>query len=121
SRQVYGYATAYKLTGKRHYLDLARHGVDFILGRRSQAGSGAKGHLRYTSEREVYWVQKLDKSGYLPKGEEDQPVVINEQSYGLTGLIAYYEAVRDDASAPRSEKEEILDVLRRGHAFVTKH
>jgi mannose/cellobiose epimerase-like protein (N-acyl-D-glucosamine 2-epimerase family) len=120
SRQIYGYSTAYMLTGDRRHLDLARHGVDFVLGREPQDGSSLKGHLRYTSEGEVYWVQRLDKSGYLPEDGKDKPVVaINEQTYGLTGLIAYYEAIRDDAAVPETEKDKILDTIQHGHAFIT--
>jgi len=121
SRQIYGYSTAYMLIGDLRYLELARHGVDFLLGLGPQDGSGLKGHLRYTSEGEVYFVEQLDKSGHLPEDRKDKPVVINEQTYGLTGLIAYYEAIRDDASVPEAEKDNILDTIQRGHAFITRH
>jgi mannobiose 2-epimerase len=102
SRQVYSYSAAYKLTGDEKYLDLAKHGIDFIK----------KHHLRTNENGEVYWVQKVDKKGNPAEGEEQKSLAINEQTYGLTGLIEYYKASNDP---------EVLDIIKKGHQFITNH
>ena len=102
SRQVYSYATTYEMTGDKKYLDLAKHGVDFILDN----------HMRKNEQGEVFWEQRVNRDGSLGEGETDKPLAINEQTYGLTGLIAYYKATKDPA---------ILDVIKSGHEFITNH
>jgi mannose/cellobiose epimerase-like protein (N-acyl-D-glucosamine 2-epimerase family) len=67
-------------------------------------------------------VQLLDKAGRLPEGETDRPVLaINEQTYALTGLIAYYQATQAAGSIPAIERDKIVDIIQRGHAFITNH
>lgn len=102
SRQVYAYAAAYRMTGDLKYLALAKHGVDFIL----------QHHVRTTPDGGVEFLQRVDKKGEPLAGEAEKPLVINEQSYGLTGLIGYYRATKDP---------EILDVIRRGHETLTRN
>ncbi|MEQ8221898.1 MAG: AGE family epimerase/isomerase, partial [Candidatus Eremiobacterota bacterium] len=58
------------------------------------------------------WMQKVDKKGGLAEGEAEKPLAINEQTYGLTGLIAYYKATKDP---------EILEAIKGGHKFLTEH
>ncbi len=102
SRQIYSYAETYMMTGEKKYLDLAKHGVDFIL----------KNHMRKNAEGEVYWVQHVGKDGTPAEGEDSASLVINQQTYGLTGLIAYYKATKDP---------QILEVIKGGHKFLTEH
>lgn len=102
SRQVWAYATAFQMTGDLKYLALAKHGVDFIL----------EHHVRNAPDGGVYFVQRVDKKGEALEGEEAQPLVINQQSYGLTGLLGYYRATKDP---------QILEVIRQGHEYLTRH
>jgi mannobiose 2-epimerase len=120
SRQIYAYSVAYMLTGVRRYLDLATHGVQFVLGPGPYDRSGLNGHFRCTAEKDVYWVEQVDKSGRLSDDEREEPVLlINQQTYALTGLIAYYEATRD-VSTSGVERHAILDIIRRGYTFITR-
>lgn len=102
SRQVWSYAANYMMTGDSKSLELARHGVDFILAH----------HMRTDEQGEVYWMQQVDKKGNLVEGADKAPLMINEQTYGLTGLIEYYKATKDP---------EILDIIQKGHQFITNH
>ncbi|MBI2263548.1 MAG: AGE family epimerase/isomerase [Armatimonadetes bacterium] len=102
SRQVWAYSAAYLMTGDGKYLELAERGVDFIL----------KHHMREAKQDEVYWAQQTDRKGNPTEVADRNPLVINEQTYGLTGLIEYYKATRD---------KKILDVIRKGHEFITNH
>ena len=101
SRQVHAYSAAYRMTGDLRYLQLARHGVDFILAH----------HVQQAPEGGVYFTQRVDRSG-APLDEAGSSLVINEQTYGLTGLIGYYKATRDP---------KVLEVIRQGHEYLTKH
>ncbi|MEQ8186355.1 MAG: AGE family epimerase/isomerase [Candidatus Eremiobacterota bacterium] len=102
SRQIYSYAATYELTGDKKYLDMAKHGVDFVLSH----------HMNKTDNGEVFWTQRVDKKGNIPEGSSEDSLAINEQTYGLTGLIAYYKATKDP---------EILEVIKGGHKFLTEH
>jgi mannose/cellobiose epimerase-like protein (N-acyl-D-glucosamine 2-epimerase family) len=102
SRQVWAYSAAYEMTGDRKYLDLAKHGVDFIL----------RHHMQRHANGEVSWFQRVNRDGSLPEGEVSKPWVINEQTYGLAGLIEYYKVTKDP---------KILDIIRSGHKFITNH
>lgn len=102
SRQVWAYASTYMMTGDEKYLELAKHGVDFILNH----------HMRTDDKGEVYWIQQVDKKGNPTEGAENAPLMINEQTYGLTGLIEYYKASKDP---------KILDIIHKGHEFITNH
>ncbi len=102
SRQVHAYADAFRMTGDLKNLALARHGVDFIL----------QHHVRQAPDGGIYFVQRVDRKGELMEGEADRALVINEQTYGLTGLIGYYRITRDP---------QVLDVIRKGHEYLTKH
>ncbi len=101
SRQVHAYSAAYRMTGDLRYLQLARHGVDFILAH----------HVQQAPEGGVYFTQRVDRSG-APLDQAGSSLVINEQTYGLTGLIGYYKATRDP---------KVLEVIRQGHEYLTKH
>jgi len=103
SRQVHAYADAFRMTGDLKNLALARHGVDFIL----------QHHVRQApDDGGVYFVQRVDRTGELMEGEAEKTLVINEQTYGLTGLVGYYRVTRDP---------QVLDVIRKGHEYLTKH
>jgi mannose/cellobiose epimerase-like protein (N-acyl-D-glucosamine 2-epimerase family) len=112
SRQVYSYAHTYLLTGERQYLDLAKRGVDFMLAH----------HQNRPRPDEIYWTQQVDAPGTpVPEetataGADRRDLVINEQAYGLTGLIAYYRATPDAA-----EKARALEAIRAGHNYLTRH
>jgi mannose/cellobiose epimerase-like protein (N-acyl-D-glucosamine 2-epimerase family) len=90
------------MTGDKKYLDLAKHGVDFELAH----------HMKTNAAGETFWAQKVNRDGSLAEGEAGKPIVINEQTYGLTGLIGYYKASKDP---------KILDVIKSGHKFLTNH
>jgi mannose/cellobiose epimerase-like protein (N-acyl-D-glucosamine 2-epimerase family) len=102
SRQVHAYAAAFRMTGDLKDLALAKHGVDFIL----------QHHVRRAPDGGVYFVQRVDKKGELMEGEAEKPLLINEQTYGLTGLIGYYRITRDP---------QVLEVIQKGHEYLTKH
>jgi len=102
SRQVWSYSANYMMSGDKKSLELAKHGVDFILAH----------HMRTDEQGEVYWMQQVDKKGNLVEGADKAPLMINEQTYGLTGLIEYYKATKDP---------KILDIIHRGHEFITNH
>jgi mannose/cellobiose epimerase-like protein (N-acyl-D-glucosamine 2-epimerase family) len=102
SRQVYSYAETYMMTGEKKYLDLAKHGVDFMV----------KNHMRKNTEGGVYWVEHVKEDGKPAEGEEAANLLINKQTYGLTGLISYYKATKDP---------EILEIIKSGHSFITNH
>ncbi|MCE1248089.1 MAG: AGE family epimerase/isomerase [Firmicutes bacterium] len=102
SRQVWAYAATYEMTGDKTYLDLAKHGVDFELAH----------HMKTNASGETFWMQRVNGDGSLGEGETAKPIVINEQTYGLTGLIGYYKATKDP---------KILEVIKSGHQFLTNH
>ncbi len=102
SRQVWSYAATSMMTGDKKDLELARHGVDFML----------EHHMRTDEKGEVYWIQQVDKKGNPLEGAEAAPLMINEQTYGLTGLIEYYKASKDPG---------ILDIIHKGYDFINAH
>jgi mannobiose 2-epimerase len=102
SRQVWAYSANYMMSGDKKSLELAKHGVDFILAH----------HMRTDEQGEVYWMQQVDKKGNLVEGADKAPLMINEQTYGLTGMIEYYKVTKDP---------KILDIIHRGHEFITNH
>ena len=102
SRQVHAYADAFRMTGDLKDLALARHGVDFIL----------RSHVREAPDGGIYFVQRVDRKGQLLEGEAEKPLVINEQTYGLTGLIGYYRITRDP---------KVLEVIQKGYDYLDQH
>jgi len=54
----------------------------------------------------------VDKKGNPLEGAEAAPLMINEQTYGLTGLIEYYKASKDPG---------ILDIIHKGYDFINAH
>ena len=63
-------------------------------------------------------MQQLDKSGHLPRAGGTGPyVAINEQTYALTGLIAYYEAIRAMSRYPGVRQGSHPDIIRQGYCF----
>lgn len=98
SRQVFAYTAAFNMTGDPHYLALAKHGVDFVLAH----------NVVTTPMGEKHFVEHTDQAGTpIPA-----PLAVNEQTYGMTGLIAYYKVTHDP---------QVLGVLKDTHAYLTKH
>jgi mannose/cellobiose epimerase-like protein (N-acyl-D-glucosamine 2-epimerase family) len=80
SRNAYGLARAYMLTGNSTYLELARNALDWMY--------------EYAWD-ETYggWFQDLNSSGIPTNRYGDKSAFY--QHYALLGIVAYYEATRD--------------------------
>lgn len=78
SREIYGFTRAFQLTGDTHWLDLARHGVDWMLTIAMDPVHGG-------------FYSTLDEKG---KVLSDERTLFN-LAYSLNGLAAYYEVTHD--------------------------
>jgi mannose/cellobiose epimerase-like protein (N-acyl-D-glucosamine 2-epimerase family) len=96
SRLVYGFATAYMVTGKDVYLEAANKGTAYL-----------RDHLRFvdTAEDVVYWYHAVDKkaNGSLHKvfasefGDDFDALPCYEQIYALAGPVQTYRITGDKA------------------------
>jgi mannose/cellobiose epimerase-like protein (N-acyl-D-glucosamine 2-epimerase family)/anti-anti-sigma regulatory factor len=93
SRMVYGFASAYMLTGDGRYLEAARKGTEYL-----------RDHLRATDRGEdiVYWYHAVDvKDGHERKifasefGDDFEAIPAYEQIYALAGPVQTYRATGD--------------------------
>ncbi|MFD0570563.1 AGE family epimerase/isomerase [Kitasatospora gansuensis] len=88
SRMVYGMASAYLLTGKQDYLDVAERGSQYLHD-----------HMRFRDEAEdiVYWYHGVDVGGTRERklfasefGDDYRAIPAYEQIYALVGLTQTY-------------------------------
>ncbi|MGE5764801.1 MAG: AGE family epimerase/isomerase, partial [Mycobacterium leprae] len=93
SRLVYGFATAYLLTGEDRFLQAAESGTDYL-----------REHMRAKDEAEgvVYWYHGIDVSGTSERkifasenGDDYDAIPAYEQIYGLAGPTQTYRVTGD--------------------------
>ena len=95
SRLVYGFATAYMLTGEDKFLEAAEKGVAYL-----------REHMRFVDLDEgiVYWYHGIDVHGEREQkifasefGDDHDAIPAYEQIYALAGLTQTYRATGDRA------------------------
>jgi mannose/cellobiose epimerase-like protein (N-acyl-D-glucosamine 2-epimerase family) len=93
SRMIYGFATAYLLTGEDRNLQAAEQGTEYL-----------REHMRAVDEHKdiAYWYHAMDvKNGYKRKiftsegGEDYHAIPAYEQIYALVGLAQTYRVTGD--------------------------
>lgn len=93
SRLVYGFATAYMLTGDERYLEGAEKGTEYL-----------RDHMRFydTDENIVYWYHGIDVKGHRETkvfasefGDDFDAIPAYEQIYALAGPIQTYRITGD--------------------------
>jgi mannose/cellobiose epimerase-like protein (N-acyl-D-glucosamine 2-epimerase family)/anti-anti-sigma regulatory factor len=93
SRMIYGFASAYMLTGDDRYLEAAEKGTEYL-----------RDHLRAIDEKEdiVYWYHAVDvRDGHERKilasefGDDYEAIPAYEQIYALAGPVQTYRATGD--------------------------
>lgn len=93
SRMIYGFATAYLLTGEDRYLEAAEKGTEYL-----------REHLRAIDESQdiVYWYHAMDvRGGRVRKifasefGDDYDAIPAYEQIYALAGPIQTYRVAGD--------------------------
>ncbi len=80
SRNAYGFARAYMLTGNEAYLQFAREGLNFLYDHAWDPNNGG-------------WFNRMNRQGN-PVGATSNKSAF-DQHYALLGIAAYYEATRD--------------------------
>ncbi len=93
SRLVYGFATAYMLTGDDRYLEGAERGTEYL-----------REHMRFydTDENIVYWYHGIDVRGHRETkvfasefGDDFDAIPAYEQIYALAGPVQTYRITGD--------------------------
>jgi mannose/cellobiose epimerase-like protein (N-acyl-D-glucosamine 2-epimerase family)/anti-anti-sigma regulatory factor len=110
SRMVYGFASAYMLTGEERYLEMAERGTEYL-----------RDHMRGVDQENdiVYWYHAIEKCGKYDRkiyassfGDDKDGIPAYEQIYALAGPVQTYRITGD----PR-----ILDDTNRTINFFDKH
>ena len=93
SRMIYGFATAYLLTGEDRYLEAAERGTEYL-----------REHLRAVQEQEgvAYWYHAVDVQGGRVRkvlasqfGDDFDAIPAYEQIYALAGPVQTYRVTGD--------------------------
>jgi mannose/cellobiose epimerase-like protein (N-acyl-D-glucosamine 2-epimerase family)/anti-anti-sigma regulatory factor len=93
SRMIYGFASAYLLTGEDRYLEAAEKGTEYL-----------RDHMRAIDEKEgiVYWYHGMDVRGGTERkilasqfGDDFDAIPAYEQIYALAGPIQTYRVTGD--------------------------
>lgn len=93
SRMIYGFASAYLLTGEDKYLEAAEKGTEYL-----------RDHMRAVDEKEgvVYWYHAMDVRGGRERkiiasqfGDDYDAIPAYEQIYALAGPIQTYRVTGD--------------------------
>jgi len=109
SRMVYGFATAYLLTGEDKYLEAAEKGTEYL-----------REHLRFIDHKDgiVYWYHAIDvKGGHERKifgsefGDDYDAIPAYEQIYALAGPTQTYRITGDPAI--RSDIDMTLNLFEK--------
>jgi len=109
SRMIYGFATAYLLTGEDKYLEAAEKGTEYL-----------REHLRFIDHKDdiVYWYHAVDvKGGHERKlfssefGDDYDAIPAYEQIYALAGPTQTYRITGDPAI--RSDIEMTLNLFQK--------
>jgi mannose/cellobiose epimerase-like protein (N-acyl-D-glucosamine 2-epimerase family) len=104
SRLVYGFATAYMLTGDDRYLEGAEKGTEYL-----------RDHMRFVDldEKIVYWYHGIDREGHRETkifssefGDDFEAVPAYEQIYALAGSVQTFRITGD----PRILKDAEMTV-----------
>jgi len=109
SRLVYGFATAYLLTGEDRFLEAAESGTEYL-----------REHFRATNEAEgvVYWYHGIDVTGSSQRkilassfGDDYDAIPMYEQIYALAGPTQTYRITGD----PRilSDIDKTMELFKR--------
>lgn len=95
SRTLYGFSTAFALTGDKSFLDAAKNGADFLFK-----------HAFFKHNGYTLFHTRLDRYG---NRHSNDPELLNifTQIYGLTGLVTYYDITRCNHAA------EVIDEILR--------
>ncbi|MEN6602717.1 MAG: AGE family epimerase/isomerase [Bryobacteraceae bacterium] len=107
SRHVYGFSTAYMLTGDQRYLQVARRGADYLFEHAWDTKNGG-------------WYDLLDQDGRPLKRTK----TVSHQLYTNVGLTAYYLATGDSRAIERVrssaeiQRKRALDPTYGGYAQV---
>jgi cellobiose epimerase len=88
SRHAYGFARAYMVTGKREYLEYARHALDFLYNKCADTTNGG---FHTTLSRKG---ESIDMKKSYPSNDEKWSFM---QNYALLGIAAMYDATRSAA------------------------
>src|SRR5206468_2643276 len=93
SRAVYGFATAYMMTGEDRYLEAAEKGTEYL-----------RAHMRAieASQNVVYWYHAVDREGQHERkilasqfGDDYDAIPAYEQIYALAGPTQTYRITGD--------------------------
>jgi mannose/cellobiose epimerase-like protein (N-acyl-D-glucosamine 2-epimerase family) len=115
SRLVYGFATAFLLTGDDRYLNAAERGTEYL-----------RDHMRFfdTDEDIVYWYHGIDVKGDRDHkvfasefGDDYHAIPMYEQIYALAGPTQTYRATGD----PRILNDIELTVRLFDRFFLDRH
>ncbi|MBP1157315.1 MULTISPECIES: AGE family epimerase/isomerase [unclassified Paenibacillus] len=102
SRLVYGFASAYMLTGDERFLEAAEKGTEYL-----------RDHMRNVDTREniVYWYHGIDVNGYDDKkilasefGDDYHAIPMYEQIYALAGPTQTFRITGDSRILDDIEK-----------------
>ncbi|MEA2932179.1 MAG: hypothetical protein QOI56_964 [Actinomycetota bacterium] len=106
SRLVYGFATAYLMTGEDRFLEAAESGTEYL-----------REHFRATNEAEgiVYWYHGIDVSGTSQRkilasafGDDYDAIPMYEQIYALAGPTQTYRITGDPRILSDIDKTMVL-------------
>jgi mannose/cellobiose epimerase-like protein (N-acyl-D-glucosamine 2-epimerase family) len=95
SRMVYGMASAYMLTGKDEYLEIAEKGTEYL-----------RKHLRFVDSKNdvVYWYHGLKRNGPVSEklftsefSDDHDAIPMYEQIYALAGPVQTFRVSGDPA------------------------
>ncbi|MFQ5794622.1 MAG: AGE family epimerase/isomerase [Candidatus Bipolaricaulia bacterium] len=109
SRLVYGFASAYLMTGEDRYLEAAEKGTEYL-----------RDHMRFVDVDEgiVYWYHAIDVRGQLDDkifasefGDDYDAIPAYEQIYALAGPTQTYRATGDPLIL--SDIERTMDLFSR--------
>jgi mannose/cellobiose epimerase-like protein (N-acyl-D-glucosamine 2-epimerase family)/anti-anti-sigma regulatory factor len=102
SRMVYGFATAYLLTGEDRYLEAAERGTEYL-----------REHMRAVDEEKnvVYWYHAIELRGGQERkiyasqfGDDYHAIPAYEQIYALAGPVQTYRVTGDQRILQDAEK-----------------
>ena len=109
SRLVYGFASAYMLTGDDRYLEGAEKGTEYL-----------REHMRFVDldEKIVYWYHGMDVSGRRETkifasefGDDFDAIPAYEQIYALAGPIQTYRVTGDPRILKDAEMTSICSIV----------
>lgn len=85
SRHLYGFVKAYEFTGDSFYLEKAKEMVDAYLER----------FVNRLANPPYFFEEIVVAPNGTSKPESSEQLTVNFQAYGLAGMVAFYNAIRD--------------------------